>query len=72
MGIEQLVPLAGQFGPLGLMIGYLIWDKNAERRERQAQIVIRNDIDKAEIASRVDLARSLTMLSMVIQGRPDV
>lgn len=28
MGAGELLGLAGQFGPLGLMLGYVIWDKN--------------------------------------------
>jgi hypothetical protein len=72
----QLMQLAGQFGPLGLFIGYLIWREQAERKDKAAAIVSRNEIDKAEIASRLDLARTLAKLTMVvewfIQGKANV
>lgn len=72
MSIDQLLALAAQFGPMGLLVAYLIWRENCDRKERSKQADDRAEIEKADIASREKLASSLTALSMVIQGRPHV
>lgn len=72
MGIEQVLQIAGQFGPMGLLVAYLIWSEQRRDRHRREQSDIRADIDRADIASREKLASSLTALSMVIQGRSSV
>lgn len=72
MGIGEVLQLAGQFGAMGLLVAYLIWRENADRRERREQSDRRATIDQADIASREKLASSLTALSMVIQGRASV
>ena len=59
--MEEALKLATQFGPLGLMIGYLIIRENAERKCKEA-----------DIASREKLASSLAALSMVITGKNHV
>jgi hypothetical protein len=65
VGIDQVVVLAGQFGPMGLLVAYLIWRENGERKDRR-------ELKQADIEAREKLASSLTALSMVIQGRPHV
>lgn len=72
MNVEGFLPIVANFGPLGFVIWYLIWREKEERKDQNARFLARCDIEKAEIASRLDLAKSLTMLSMVIQGRADV
>lgn len=63
MTVDQILSLALQFGPTGLVIGYLIWREKGERQDRK-------ELAQADIVSREKLASSLTALSMVIQGRP--
>jgi hypothetical protein len=53
----EMLTLAGQFGPLGLMIAYLIW------RESRAEKVMRERIE-----ADLELARSLAVLSVKIEG----
>ena len=65
MGIDQVVVLAGQFGPMGLLVAYLIWRESGERKDRR-------ELKEADIAAREKLAVSLNTLSMVIQGKPHV
>ncbi|WP_303763845.1 hypothetical protein [Sphingobium yanoikuyae] len=52
--------LLGQFGPLGLMIAYLIWDKSRKDDERDKIQKERTEADKA-------LAASLAALTVTIQ-----
>jgi hypothetical protein len=72
VGIDQVLALAAQFGPMGLLVAYLIWREGCERKERREMADARAKIEEADIASREKLASSLTALSMVIQGRPNV
>lgn len=72
MSIDQLLALAAQFGPMGLLVAYLIWRESCDRKERKEQGGARAERDERDIASREKLASSLTALSMVIQGRPHV
>lgn len=61
MGVENVLQLAGQFGPMGLMVAYLIWkDLRAERIEEK-----RVEADK-------ELASSLALLTAAINGRANV
>ncbi|UXC93137.1 hypothetical protein EGM87_22845 [Sphingobium sp. RSMS] len=50
----------GQFGPLGLMIGYLVWDKSRGDDTRQK-------IDKDRTESDKALAAALSALTVTIQ-----
>ena len=52
--------LMGQFGPLGLMIGYLVWDKSRGDDARQ-------QIDKERTESDKALAAALSALTVTIQ-----
>jgi hypothetical protein len=52
----ELVAAFGNFGPLGLMIFYLIWNAKSEREERQLRT-----------AADIELAKSLTALTVTIQ-----
>ena len=49
-----------QFGPLGLIILYLVWDKTHDAKERRALDHARAEADKA-------LAASLAALTVTIQ-----
>lgn len=61
MGIRDLIQIAGQFGPMGLMIGYLVWRETRDEKLREAEIV-----------TREKLAGTLALLTAVIQGRGSV
>lgn len=57
MGAAELLTLAGQFGPMGLMIGWLMYDKAQERTLQKERI----ETDKA-------IATAMTLLSARIEG----
>jgi hypothetical protein len=61
MGMGDILQLAGQFGPMGLMVAYLVWRDTRDDRIRQADMI-----------SREKLAGSLALLTAVIQGRGSV
>lgn len=56
----ELVAAFGQFGPLGLMIGYLVWREKAGAEKRGEIERERAEADKA-------LATSLAALTVTIQ-----
>lgn len=57
MGAAELIALAGQWGPMGLLVGYLIWDRSNERAYQKERI----ETDKA-------IATAMTLLSARIEG----
>lgn len=56
----EALALFGQFGPLGLMIGYLVW------RESRASDA-RNSIERERTESDKALAAALSALTVTIQ-----
>jgi len=58
----EILALAGQFGPMGLFVAYLIWREQRMDARRMTYDQARLECDKA-------LAASLATLSAVIQGR---
>ena len=56
----ELVAAFGQFGPLGLMIGYLVWRERAGAEKRA-------EIDRERVESDKALAASLSALTVTIQ-----
>ena len=67
--MNEALSLAGQFGPMGMFVAYLIWDRERmdkkwrEHEEaRLKQDAVRAEADKA-------MAVALNALSIVIQGR---
>jgi hypothetical protein len=60
MDMAQLLPLVGDFGPMGLMVAYLVY------RER-AQMTERLETEKARIEADKALAQSLGALTAVVQ-----
>lgn len=57
MGAGDMLQLAGQFGPMGLFISYLIWERTQERSLARERI----ETDKA-------VASSMTLLAAKIDG----
>ncbi len=72
MGMEAAFQLAGQFGPMGLLVGYLVWRDKCDDKRRTDEAAARDKIYEADIASREKLAASLSALSAFIQGRSHV
>ena len=60
MSVSDIVGLAGQFGPMGLFVAYLIW-----REQRTAKVAL--DYNQARLEADKALASSLGALTAVIQ-----
>ena len=60
MGVADVLQLAGQSGPMGLLVAYLIWRERNFDAKRLTYDQARLDADKA-------LAASLGALTAVIQ-----
>lgn len=56
----ELIEALGQFGPLGLMIGYLVW-------REQVGAAKRGEIEKARAEADKALAAALAALTVTIQ-----
>jgi hypothetical protein len=61
VGVQQVLELAGQFGPMGLMVAYFVWRDTRDDKLREA-----------DTCSREKLAGTLALLTAVIQGRGGV
>lgn len=61
MGVIDLLRLAGQFGPMGLMVAFLVWRDMRDDKLRCAE----ND-------TRDKLAGALAVLSEIIRSRGHV
>ena len=59
MSAADLLELIGQFGPMGLMVGYLIWRET--RNERLA---------RDQVAATKELAVALALLRAAVERRP--
>jgi hypothetical protein len=57
MGAADVIKLAGDFGPMGLMVAYLVWRET--RAEKVAQ---------AGIEAQKALASSLALLEAAVRG----
>ena len=63
----EFLDIFTQFGPLGLMIGYLVWRERVGAEKRGEVERERADAEKARAAADVELARALTALTVTIQ-----
>lgn len=70
--LAHLFSVLSSFGAWGVLVGYLIWREQCDRKERKERFDIEQAANDKDIASREKLATSLTALCMVIQGRPGV
>ena len=68
MGAADVVMLAGQFGPMGLMVGYLVWDRHAERKHLTDNEDKNRELSRERIRADLEMARSLALLTAMIQG----
>jgi hypothetical protein len=63
----ELITAFGQFGPLGLLVGYLVWERRTDREQRreleQAQVAA----EAARAESDKALAGALAALTVTIQ-----
>ena len=60
MDMAQLLPLVGDFGPMGLMVAYLVFREGRQSAERL-------ETEKARIEADKALAQSLGALTAVVQ-----
>jgi hypothetical protein len=58
--VNILKELVANFGTAGLIIAYLVWDRNTTAKERR-------EIDAQQIASNIRLAESLVALKTLIE-----
>lgn len=64
----EAISLFGQFGPLGLMIGYLVWRDGQQSKEKAALQVLQSDETKLKSEADKALATSLSALTVMIQN----
>lgn len=62
------IQLASQWGPMGLLVAYLIYHDQARARQRTADKRERIAVDKETNMERAALTTALTMLTAVIQA----
>lgn len=70
--MEHFLELAGQYGPLGLLIAYLVWDKGQMDKKWRTLEDRRLQQDEARTEADKAMAVALNALTIVIQGRPSV
>lgn len=57
---EHFVAFGQAFGPLGLMIAYLVWREKVGAEKR-------GEVEKARASADIELAKALTALTVTIQ-----
>jgi hypothetical protein len=67
--VATALTLAGQFGPMGLMVGYLVWREPGDRKDRREHAERERDLARERINADLELARAMTLLTVTIQGR---
>lgn len=68
IGAADFAHLAAQWGPMGLLVGYLIYTDQQKAKQRTADKAERISIDKETNQERAALTTALTMLTAVIQA----
>jgi hypothetical protein len=68
MTISQVLALAGQFGPMGLMVSYLIWRETMDRKDARDKAGKEHELAKERINADLELARAMTLLTVTIRG----
>lgn len=57
MGVGDVMQLAKDFGPSGMIVGFMIWDRIQQRK-----------FDRERIAADLEAARAMTTLAVKIDG----
>lgn len=57
MTVTDLLALAQSYGPPGMLLAYMVWDKIGQ-----------NKLSRERIAADIDMARAITMLTAKIDG----
>lgn len=68
MDISNVLTLAGQFGPMGFMVGYLVWRERQEREFRRHEAAADRQLARETNEANLEQARALTLLTAIIQG----
>lgn len=66
----ELLNVAGQFGPMGILVLFLYFEKKAEREQRREVELARAEGEKARAVSDKELATALTALTVTVQHLP--
>lgn len=61
----ELINAAGQFGPMGILVLFLYFEKKAEREHRR-------EVELARASSDKEIATALAALTVTIQHLPRV
>lgn len=72
MDVSGVMALAGQFGPMGLLVAYLVWREGRDEKRRQLEVDARLDVDRETNEERAKLTSALMSLCMAVGGRPNV
>jgi len=67
MSLTDLAQIFGQFGPMGLFVGFLIWDRNSASKARIGYDRDRLEQDKDRLETDRAMAAALGALTAVIQ-----
>lgn len=59
----ELISAAGQFGPMGILVLFLFFEKKAEREHRR-------EVELARASSDKEIATALAALTVTIQHLP--
>lgn len=68
VGAGEIITLAGQFGPMGLIVAYLIWRESAERKDGRDEAEKNRELASKRIETDIELARSFLLLTETIKG----
>lgn len=63
MSFGDIMKLAAEFGPSGVIIGYLMWERYSRDRREEKKDEQRGTIEKERIEADLEMARALTLLS---------
>jgi len=63
----EMMGVFAQFGPLGLMIGYLVWRESVSNAKREALEKERLEVQRERTESDKALATALAALTVTIQ-----
>lgn len=68
MSAGDILALFKEFGPMGLMVGYVIWDKGRVRQQWKDHEERRLKVDEDRIETDKQLALALQALTFKVRG----